>query len=599
MEILNVLMPMFSGDKDEFGKEHVPPLPLSFDRVNAGQPPRSNAALFTLPYEILGRILVHISSESLPALALVNHDCLQWARSRQFCSIQLNYSYASSNLLNKLLIEAKQRLDAGDMNSPSLGHCIRRITVATSPSWACHRLGVDFMSEEFRNLPEDKQRERMVDASKVFLVGYISVIQIVLNIITMPHLELLDWEDKISLPHSFFNYVAMSSIKHLKLYRVKVKEEFFIELPEACKDQQWPLQTLHIEISPTAEKISTSPLSTSILRLCAPTLRDLNMEYMNLYGEAPLTFVDQKSGPAPRFPSLRNLTVGGGILFEDASVLDALVQDNLRTLDVETESNCVTKVFFRQRGRIPALETFVWESSHLPADHALDFLRANAQITKLALPHANPSMLLEVGLLALLSKSFSNLTSLSLVWESTSISELSLETVASLRTLEQLHLSSGNQHGWRHDWLIDHQVMRKHLSKLCLLKKLAFSRDTYMSRSWWLPVHQYYVDHTLLVEDMPENADDNDKVWEQIHSERIQEAVRRSHGQCEMAVFWADSHACCWVSKDWRKISRTIVSGTRQLLDITENYVWREYFMSFNETLPELMVSFHAADYRH
>lgn len=34
-------------------------------------------------------------------------------------------------------------------------------------------------------------------------------------------------------------------------------------------------------------------------------------------------------------------------------------------------------------------------------------------------------------------------------------------------------------------------------------------------------MHRYYVDYTLLVEDMPENPDDNDKVWEQIHSERI------------------------------------------------------------------------------
>lgn len=513
---------MFSGDRNEFGKEDVPPLPLSFDRVNAGQPPHSDAALFNLPYEILGLILGYMSSESLPALALVNRDCLQWARSRQFCSVQLDYSYASSGLVHKLLTETKERLKARGMFSPSIGTCIRRIKVASDPDWVSHRLGVDRRSEEFQKLPDDKRRERLVDASEEFRVGYILVIQVVLNIFTMPHLELLDWQDSTPLPHSFFEDVAMSSIKHLKLYRVNVEEDFFIELPETCKHLQWPLQTLHMEIYPAFEKLGklrTSPLSTSILRLCAPTLRDLVIEHM--HGQDPLTFADQRSKPAPRFPSLRNLTVGYDVLFEDASVLDALVQDNLRTLNIQIENHSISKEFFQRRGCIPALQTFVWESFHLPAGHPLDFLRANAQITKLALPYASPSTELEVRLLPLLSGSFSKLMSLSLVSGGTSISESSLEMIASLRTLKQLHLSSGTQHGWRHDWLIDHQVMRKHLSKLSLLKKLAFSRDTYVNGIPWLPVDRYYADHILQVENMPENPDDNDKVWEQKHRERI------------------------------------------------------------------------------
>lgn len=51
--------------------------------------------------------------------------------------------------------------------------------------------------------------------------------------------------------------------------------------------------------------------------------------------------------------------------------------------------------------------------------------------------------------------------------------------ISFLRALEQIHLSAGNQYGWRHDWLIDHEIMRKYLGRLPSLKRIAFSRDSY------------------------------------------------------------------------------------------------------------------------
>lgn len=46
-DVLDLLMPAFSGEtKDDYGKDVDPPLPLSFDRVNEGRPPKSNALLF-------------------------------------------------------------------------------------------------------------------------------------------------------------------------------------------------------------------------------------------------------------------------------------------------------------------------------------------------------------------------------------------------------------------------------------------------------------------------------------------------------------------------------------------------------------------------
>lgn len=102
-DVLPLLMHMYSGgSKDDYGKEHVPPLPLSLDRVNEGRSSQSNNLLFKLPLEILGEILQNVDSASLADLALVNHDCRQWARSRQFASIKLDYGEESFDMLSLL-----------------------------------------------------------------------------------------------------------------------------------------------------------------------------------------------------------------------------------------------------------------------------------------------------------------------------------------------------------------------------------------------------------------------------------------------------------------------------------------------------------------
>lgn len=160
-------------------------------------------------------------------------------------------------------------------------------------------------------------------------------------------------------------------------------------------------------------------------------------------------------------------------------LLNSLVQDGLRTLDVDTEESPVYANFFRQRGSIRSLTTFVWDTFQIPINHQLEFLRANPQLSKLAIPHAAPKEMLDTSLLPLLASSFTALTSLDLKWMGLSISESALETISSLTSLEQIHLSAGNQSGWRHDWLIDHEIMRKHLAKLPSLKRIAFSRDSY------------------------------------------------------------------------------------------------------------------------
>lgn len=520
-EILNLLMTMFSGTKDEYGKEVVPPLPLSFDRVNEGRPPCSTAQLFRLPFEVLAVILQHIPSGSLASFAMVNRDCRQLARSRQFASIHLNYSQHTFSLLLLLMDEKYERAKSGgSIRLPSLGACIRRITVSTHPGWVTYRHGVA-LDRQFIELSEDIKTRRLASAYNMFFCNYLPIIESVLSDrTTMPYLELLDWEDKIVLPCSFFNALARSSIRHLKLFRVQLEEEFEIELPKALSSYGWPLRSLYLEVGSCLskkEKINTSMLCTSMLRLCAPTLESFRWE--SAFTPDECSFWTTTPDSVPSFASIRDLALEY-VQVADPSILIALVQDRLRTLKTDIAENPIYTTFFQKRGSIPALQTFIWSALRMPVTQPLDFLRANAHLLKLRLECPTPGSFLDSQLLPLLSISFSKLTSLSLVWEDTNISNSALETISSLRTLKQIHLSAGNQFGWRHNWLITHGLIRKQLRKLTCLGKIAFSRDSYSDGQ--LPsTCDYYYEDKFFWRHRPITPEIREKKWERIHRKRM------------------------------------------------------------------------------
>ena len=175
-------MPMFS--KDYHGRERMPPLPVSFDRVNESQSSRSRPILLKLPIEVLNLIIQFVASDSLASLALVNRDCLQMARSRQFVSINLEYGSTSFQIFSKLYYEGQHRLTGAALTVPSLRSCIRHITVSSYPS-----------SED----PND-------------LDSFTRCIQVLINPSITPHLELLDWENTgYCLPRSFFTSLILVS----------------------------------------------------------------------------------------------------------------------------------------------------------------------------------------------------------------------------------------------------------------------------------------------------------------------------------------------------------------------------------------------------
>ena len=497
-EILDLMMPMLSDGKDEFGKELVPPLPLLFDRVSEGRKPVSGAKLLGIPLEVLALILSKIPEASLASLALVNSDCRQLARSRQFASLHFDYSDRTLAIIDKLQGEATERLNnAGLTSKLALGPCIRRLTVATHPGWVHLRHNVE-LSGEFNALPKSVRSKRLTAACDAFFGSYIPSIQYLLsNRIVLPYLDLLDWEDMIALQPSFFDAIAQSTIQHLKLFRVRVDKLFTISPPQSQPSRAWPLQSLYLEILPALGnmELDVSRLCTSMLRVCAPSLRSLTWAMCS-----PKPVHTDGLGPIPRFPSLRHLRLDF-VKFVDVCCLQQLVHDELNALDVDTKGSPACSEFFDGRGRVPALEIFVWRSSKLPETQSLAFLEANPQLSKLSMPLAASATLLEDRLLPMLAQSFFNLTSLSLVWDDLNITCQAMDYISQITTLEQLHLSAGFQFGWRHDWLINHEVMQKYLRYLPMLKRLAFSRDSY-SNGLTVSCERYYVDGIRGLEDV-------------------------------------------------------------------------------------------------
>ena len=518
------LMEMYMYGMDDYGKKIVPPLPLSFDRVNEGRSPLSTAPLFQLPFEILGSILEHVSPASLASLALVSHDCRQLARSRQFASVLLDYSDSSFGLISLLQRERQQRaVNEGLTVSPSLGACVRRMTVATHPD--CMSLRHDItLDEEFADLGKEVREERIAKAARMYDVYLECIENILSDGISLPNLELLDWEDKIALPPSFFNALASSSIQHLKLFRVSIEEEFTIVPPGTLGTRGWPLRSLHLEILPgipRSGKFGTSTICNSILRLCASTLESLTWQS---FGEGdPQSFVTDLLDP-PRFPELRNLKL---LYIQplDSSILEAFLQDGLHALEITPEPTSTALDFFQKGRSVSSLKTLIWCSiAHFPANQVLEFLKANTQLSKLSLPSNVPTVFAEMQLLPLLSRSFVGLTSLHLAIDDTTLSGLILETIGTLVSLGQIRLRAGEQSDWRFNWLIDHELIRSQLRGLPSLRKVAFSRDTYRSMfpGSGVDVDCYYPNRLLGPgEGFREDLSGNNTVWEQRHRERM------------------------------------------------------------------------------
>ena len=482
--LLDVLMPTFSGNKDEYAREAVPAVPLTFYQVSEGRLPSSRTPFLQLPFEILAQIIQDISSDSLASLALVNSDCRYLARSRQFVSLRFDCSVATLGLVGALLAEAEDRLDSGHTKKAAIGPCIRRITVSTHPGWVALRHQVE-LSEEFTKLPKAERDARLKAGSEAFFGVYLpSIRKLISDQQTLPHLELFDIEDNVTLDPAFFDDLTKSCITHFKLDHCSVDRPFSIKAPKT-KDIKhlWPLKSLSMSITPQIHALETdvSPLCVSLLHSCASTLESLTW-----CDRMDSSIHSHGLGPHPSFPQLCALRLSF-VTLEDDAILRELVHDKLQRLEAGLCSSKAMATFFDRRGRIPSLKVFIWNDGRIKETRHLSFLKANRQLETLAIPYGAEPTLINDQILPLLTTSFQALKSLSLVYHDDGISHAArrtildegLKSICQIITLEQLHLSLGHQFGWSHTWLVNHNKMRSTLCALSRLKGLVFSRDSY------------------------------------------------------------------------------------------------------------------------
>lgn len=95
-----------------------------------------------------------------------------------------------------------------------------------------------------------------------------------------------------------------------------------------------------------------------------------------------------------------------------------------------------------------------------------------------------------------------------------------LRLIGALTTLQQIHLSIGNQFGRSRDWQINQKSMKRHLRNLASLKKLAFSRDSYKTEFSSRSI-EYYYDDKFFAEADPEDRNERNSVWERKHRTRM------------------------------------------------------------------------------
>ncbi|KAL2192249.1 hypothetical protein P885DRAFT_48138 [Corynascus similis CBS 632.67] len=588
-DVSELMLSSFSGNEnDEFGKEKDARLPLLLPKVMEGRPIKSTSLLLCrLPPEILGDIMDLITDDkaALSALALVNSDCRQLARSCQFADVCFDYSRNSTLLLLQLMKEGITRLghdDPGNTSRPPyIGPCIRRVVVKPRPEWVAQAHG-DLHDAVFGVATSDLSPEHRDELSKKatdhYFATYRTPVQVAMEL-AMPHLEALLWYDPLCLDGAFFRTVTNLPIRHLRLAGVHIGEAYRLEPP--ATPLAVPLESLSLRVrlcnnelshrshpatdtdadadADTWKNRSLSPFLETLLRRCSTTLRRLTLSYEAFTGDRSLSFGHEDLF----FPRLRYLDISDNMSNPDVRVWSSLFSAPLRHLCFSSTNSLAFKQALSACQPLRDLETLVIPylngKDMGTVQPMIDFISRHRHVRKLSIGRSTPQ-LLDSHLVPLLSDGrWSNLTSLSLVWSEpgtmveaqpdiATISAASLAAVGSIESLEQLCLSAGQQFGWRHQWLIDHNAARQCLRGLARLKRLAFSRDTYV-----LPddasspgVGQYYehrwvtsaerndalerpeLDRVGDVEHMAEgegNSDgldvDSNEVWERAHRNRM------------------------------------------------------------------------------
>ncbi|KAI1075344.1 hypothetical protein F5B20DRAFT_573487 [Whalleya microplaca] len=536
---------------DDVPETENPKHALLLDRVMEGQPLASHSRLLQLPSELLAVIIDFLTDdiEALSSLALVNSDCRQWARSRQFAEVCWAGRYGTQGLLRKVFEESISR--KGSLKEPTIGACIRKFTLAGDwiEGWVeeWDREIHDCTRREFLSCYDKECRDELLmqDGDNYALWRLIALEAISQG---MPNLQ------------DSFRSIVQSPAQQVKLKGAVTNEFILAGFSQPLNTRSvWPLRslTLSIKLEKRAgegvhDNIYNFPFTNHalsqffdrILRLCAPTLESLALATRELY------YSHKKIGQFDvNYPWLHHiqLTYSGFLSILNAPLRHLSISpgfhENLVTLG-KALPNCKL---------LRDLETLVLdlrEVSEQDATLLADFMGRHQHVKNLCVHHKltdasdDGDHLRSRITQALSSRGFTSLRTLSLTWGRGSIDESTdmhiahnqrdlLAVVGKITTLQQLSLQYHDIWG-SYGWLIDHDEMRTSLRPLKQLKKLAFGQDIYPVREVrpFSPIGLYVQvsdSDRIDAEARPELDDasenllelDDDKLWARAHRNRM------------------------------------------------------------------------------
>ncbi|KAH6603460.1 hypothetical protein Trco_008235 [Trichoderma cornu-damae] len=506
-DVTTFMIGTYSGPaKDEFGTETSAERPLPLDTVMQGRRRRSRCRLLQLPDKILADIvdLLACDKAALASLALANSDCRQLARSRQFAEIQFDYSPQARQLLFHLMAEA---MHPEDMET-FIGPCVRRVTFEPHPEHAKefhHELCGSIFGEEAGWYSHEQRRQLRRKANDYYTK--LRTASALAVFAAMPNLEAFAWQDPFSIDEDFFGMISRSSAQHIRLSRVVIDEPWLMRPP--LTPPLWPLRSLDLDVrlalSPddymggrggaagggdTDDPIS--PFFETLLQRCAPTLESLSWRHLSM---TPVKIRISLGSHPPAFPRLQYLRLVYVSLHRLA--FSALLAPTLRHLELPLTGLDGLEGCLTASRPLPDLESLVVSMLPLKSQACVPvarFIRRHKHVRKLLVhdyeaAHDDGNHLDPFIIPILAGGGFDNLCCLSLGWGADPgvpgrlplalIPETALKTLGAIVSLERLSLRVGCGFGWKHQWLIDHNALQRHLKRLRRLKMLALVRDTY------------------------------------------------------------------------------------------------------------------------
>ncbi|APA15402.1 hypothetical protein sscle_14g101720 [Sclerotinia sclerotiorum 1980 UF-70] len=435
--------------------------------------------LFKTSLVFLQMVLDSLESKDLASFALLNRECRQLARSRQFCAVSIDISPRSWGIVKILCHERleREKSNNGVVSFPTLGACIRGISVK--------------IQDNFTGMPiKDPSLEHRLDCPQTYRVPLgdyneraIYDIPFELRKIlccqwTLPYLETLKWNLNYCFDNSLVRALARPSLQNLILFDVSVDK-----MLAAIHHRRVTLRTLFVKPHQTDIEGRTYPLCLLLLEHSAPTIEclvwhGLGVIDCHLCLRAKLLF-----------PQLCNLYLRQAS--PSISILTSLLQsEKLRNLRIDyvRPMNDTLRNFFDTYGRIETLETFSFSTPHV------GFLRANNQLSNINFDSTRAgrdSIKESVMVLEILDSSqFNNLTSLGIQFskKEEDFPKTALTLIGRLTQLKQLLISND---GGIFAPATDHDMILNSLNLLVKLEKVVIEGDVYQPDSYHRPV-QYY-----------------------------------------------------------------------------------------------------------